>query len=250
MRLKIDLHVHTTGSPDAFTEQDQLPSILKERGLDGVAITNHDALTQVTCSGAIIVPGIEVSTRQGHIIGLGVSGPIMKGRTADETITMIHRAGGLVVVPHPFDPISPCVNPLKLKSKPDAVEVINSDALFFNLNNVAAKRMAMQLDLPMVAGSDSHIPETVGDAYTLIDSDSESVDDVLNAIRIGSVQPAGGPTPLSKKLLKMSRTLGHLRGHSSWSRSNSRLIGPSSSPSDSISSMSSGNLLYPPGMYG
>ncbi len=210
MRLKIDLHVHTTDSPDAFIEQKQLPSILKEKGLDGVAITNHDVFSEITCSGGIVVPGIEVSTRQGHIIGLGTSGLITKGRTADETITMIQRAGGVAIVPHPFDPLSPCVNPLKLASRPEAVEAINSDALFFSLNTNAAKRMAKRLNLPMVAGSDSHIPETVGDAYTLIDSDSRSLEDILNAIRTGSVQPAGGPTPLSKKLLKVARTLTRL----------------------------------------
>lgn len=207
MRLKIDLHVHTTGSSDAFIDPEQLPTIVKERGLDGVAITNHDAYTEVTSSEAIILPGIEVSTRQGHIIGLGVPSTIEKGKTADETISTIQHVGGVAVVPHPFDPISPCVNPIKLKSKPEAIEVINADALFFGLNTRYARRVATQLGLPMVAGSDSHIPETVGDAYTLIETDSKNVSDILAAIRAGSVQPVGGPTTLGKKLLKVSRTL-------------------------------------------
>lgn len=207
MRLKIDLHVHTTGSSDAFIDPEQLPTIVKERGLDGVAITNHDAYTEVTSSETIILLGIEVSTRQGHIIGLGVPSTIEKGKTADETISTIQHVGGVAVVPHPFDPISPCVNPIKLKSKPEAIEVINADALFFGLNTRYARRVATQLGLPMVAGSDSHIPETVGDAYTLIETDSKNVSDILAAIRAGSVQPVGGPTTLGKKLLKVSRTL-------------------------------------------
>ena len=207
MRLKIDLHVHTTGSRDAFTEPEQLPTIVKQRSLDGVAVTNHDAFTRVTSSEAIILPGIEVSARQGHIIGIGISGPIERARTADETISAIQHVGGVAIVPHPFDPISPCVNPIKLRSRPDAIEVINADALFFGLNTKYARRMANRLGLPMVAGSDSHIPETVGDAYTLIDTDSKNVGDILNAIRAGSVQPVGGPTRLGKKLLKVSRTL-------------------------------------------
>jgi predicted metal-dependent phosphoesterase TrpH len=207
MRLKIDLHVHTTGSNDGFIEPEQLPFIVKERGLDGVAITNHDVFTEVAASGVIVIPGIEVSTREGHIIGLGVSGPIATGKPADETISMIHRAGGVVIIPHPFDLVSPCVNLSKLRSKPEAIEVINSDALFFHLSTKLAKRAAERLRLPMVAGSDSHIPETVGDAYTLIDSESEKVEDILKAIRMGSVQPVGGPTSLSKKLLKLARPL-------------------------------------------
>jgi predicted metal-dependent phosphoesterase TrpH len=207
LKLKIDLHVHTTDSKDAFTEPEQLPIILKQRGLDGVAITNHDTFTTVSIPGIIILPGIEVSTRQGHIIGLGVSGPVPKGRSADETISMIHRDGGIAVVPHPFDPVSPCVNPYKLKSRPEAIEVINSDALLFSLSSAIARRVARRLKLPMVAGSDSHIPETVGDAYTLIDSDSIEVEDILDAIRRGSVQPVGGPTPIARKFLELARTL-------------------------------------------
>jgi predicted metal-dependent phosphoesterase TrpH len=210
MRLKIDLHVHTTGSRDAFIEPEQLPTIVKERGLDGVAVTDHDTFTRVTSSEAIILPGIEVSTQQGHIIGLGISGPIERGRTADETISTIQDVGGVAIVPHPFDPVSPCVNPLKLRSRPEAIEVINADALFFGLNMKYARQMANRLGLPMVAGSDSHIPETVGDAYTLIEANSKNLGDILNAIRAGSVQPVGGSTHLSKKLLKMSRTLRRL----------------------------------------
>ena len=211
MRLKIDLHVHTTGSSDSFLEPEQLPLIIREKGLDGVAITNHDTLSEVTSLETIIIlPGIEVSTQQGHIIGLGISNPIAKGKTADETIALIQSVGGVAVVPHPFDPISPCVNPLRLRRMPEAIETINSDALFFRLNTLLARRTANRMGLPMVAGSDSHIPETVGDAYTLIDSRSKSIGDILDAIRSGSVQPVGGPTPLSKKLLKAGRKLRRL----------------------------------------
>jgi len=210
MKLGIDLHVHTTGSTDAFVEPEQLPLILKKKGLDGAAITNHDDFTEITISGPIIIPGIEVSTLQGHIIGLGVSGPIERGRSADETISAIHRAGGVAIVPHPFDPVSPCVNPSRLRTRPDAIEVINSDALFFRLNTALAKRAAERLRLPMVAGSDSHIPETVGDAYTIVDSDSSDIGDILKAIRSGSVQAVGGPTSAGKKMLKLARTLRNL----------------------------------------
>jgi len=214
MKLKIDLHVHTNCSRDAFIDPKQLSTIVREKGIDGVAVTNHDTFTSVTASEAIVLPGIELSTVQGHIIGLGISGPIDKGRTADETISTIQDEGGIAIVPHPFDPVSPCVNPIKLRSRPDAIEVINADALFFGLNMKFAREMADRLGLPMVAGSDSHIPETVGDAYTLIDADSKNLGDILNAIRAGSVEPVGGPTRLSKKLLKMSRTLGRLAGRS------------------------------------
>lgn len=207
MKLRIDLHVHTTRSRDAFVPEEELPFIMKQRGLDGVAITNHDVFTEPGRSEMIVIPGIEVSTIQGHIIGLGISGLIAKGRPVDETISMIQGSGGVAVIPHPFDPVSPCVRPSKLRVRPDAIEVINSDALFFRLNTVFARRAAERLKLPMVAGSDSHIPQTVGDAYTLIESDSKDVEDILSAIRAGKVEPVGGATPFGKKLLKVWRTL-------------------------------------------
>jgi predicted metal-dependent phosphoesterase TrpH len=59
----------------------------------------------------------------------------------------------------------------------------------------------------MVAGSDSHIPETVGDAYTLVDSDSRDVCGVLQAIRAGNVEPIGNATRVRKRLLKVARSL-------------------------------------------
>jgi len=212
MKLKIDLHVHTAGSIDAFIQQEELPIILKERGLDGAAITNHDALPGVEApsSEAVIIPGIEVSALEGHVIALGVSGSIARGRSADETIFLIHKAGGVAVIPHPFDPVSPCIRLSKLRSRPDAIEVMNADALFFRLNTILATRAAKRLKLPMVAGSDSHIPETIGDAYTLIDSNSTRVEDILNAIRVGRVEPIGGPTSPTNKLLKLARTLRRL----------------------------------------
>jgi len=210
MKLRIDLHVHTTGSKDAFIEAGQLPFIVRQGGLDGVAVTNHDANADAGSSEVIIIPGIEVSTRDGHVIGLGVAGPVARGRPADETIDTIHSAGGVAIIPHPFDPVSPCVDPSKLRSRPDAIEVINSDALFFYLSTRFAKRAAERLKLPMVAGSDSHIPETVGDAYTMIHSDSRDIEDILNAIRAGAVEPLGGPTSLSKKFLKIARRLRRL----------------------------------------
>ncbi len=207
MKLKIDLHVHTTDSNDAFVLQEEIPAVLKERGLDGAAITNHDVFSGVAPSEAIILPGIEVSTRQGHITGIGVTGPIARGKSADDTISEIQRDGGVAIVVHPYDLASPCVRPFQLESRPDALEVINADALFFRLNTSLARRAAERLGLPMVGGSDSHIPETIGDAYTAVESRSTTMEDILSAIRAGQVEPVGGPTALAKKLLKLGRTL-------------------------------------------
>src|SRR5437879_8934023 len=70
LKLKLDFHVHTTASSDAHTRPDELVPRCKERGLDGLAITDHNVLAIDVPSELLIIPGIEVSSRDGHIIGL------------------------------------------------------------------------------------------------------------------------------------------------------------------------------------
>ncbi|MGA2460929.1 MAG: PHP-associated domain-containing protein [Candidatus Bathyarchaeia archaeon] len=200
--LKIDMHVHTIRSKDAHTKIEDLPGIIRRKGLDGVAVTEHDNFDPPKVD-ALILPGIEVSTSDGHVIGLGVGEAVPPGLTADETITRIHELGGIAIVPHPYDPVCECVKLARLKVMPDAVETMNADALSFYLSNWFAERDARRLGLPQVGGSDSHIPQSIGDAYTVVDSTSRDVKDVLGAIRMGRVRPEGHATSAVNKLRKL-----------------------------------------------
>jgi len=200
--LKLDLHVHTTRSPDAHTKVEDLPSIIKAKGLDGIAITEHNNFNPPSFSDVIILPGIEVSSRHGHVLGLGTYEAIPQGLSADETIRRIHDQDGVAIIAHPHDPVSKCVRIRELKMRPDAVEVLNADALAFHLSGWLARRDAHKFKLPEVAGSDSHIPETIGDAYTIIQSPTRHVKDIVEAIRMGAVSPRGHATSLANKLRK------------------------------------------------
>jgi predicted metal-dependent phosphoesterase TrpH len=97
-----------------------------------------------------------------------------------------------------------CVKIARLKVRPDAVETVNADALSFYFSNWFARRDAVKHNLPQIGGSDSHIPETIGDAYTVIDAQSTSVEDILIAIRAGKVRPEGRATSVRNKLKKLS----------------------------------------------
>lgn len=204
MLLKMDLHVHTVGSPDAHTKIEDLAKIIRERGLDGVAITEHNNFNPPKLDGVLIIPGIEVSTRDGHVIGLGVREKIPPALAADETIQRIHDQAGIAIIPHPYDPVCECVRISELRTRPDAVETVNADALSFHISNWLAKRDARKFKLPEVGGSDSHIPQTIGDSYTVIDSASQDVGNILDAIRAGRVRPEGRPTSIRNKLRKLS----------------------------------------------
>jgi predicted metal-dependent phosphoesterase TrpH len=68
-----------------------------------------------------------------------------------------------------------------------------------------AKSFAEKRKLPQTAGSDSHIPETIGKAYTVVDVESIHVASVLDAIRNGQVAPEGRPYHFSDRIRKIIR---------------------------------------------
>ena len=194
MWLKIDIHIHTTMSLDSTVRVEELPSIIRQRGLDGVAITDHDKFSDEHVEGVIIIPGIEVSTREGHLLGLGYVGEISPGLSVDETVRTIHNRGGLAILAHPYDVIRGGIRPAQVTERLDGIESINSKAQPYRLSKYLAEKASKRLGIPTFGGSDSHIPETIGDAYTLIESRSKSIEDILNALREGRVKPRGGPS--------------------------------------------------------
>ena len=195
--------MHTVGSSDAHTQLDELVPNIRRNGLDGLAITDHNVLAQEIPPGAIMIPGIEISSRDGHIIGLGLSKPISRNLPADETIRLIKDQGGVSIVPHPYDLFRSAVTPESLTEMPDAIEVVNSASIFRSITWKRAKAFAIKKHLPQTGGSDSHIPQTVGKAFTIIESESETVASILNAIREGFTSPEGRPYRLSDRLRKL-----------------------------------------------
>ncbi|MBS7622290.1 PHP domain-containing protein [Candidatus Bathyarchaeota archaeon] len=208
MILKIDIHIHTTASPDGSIPPQEIPRILKLKQLDGVAVTDHDRFFDKEVRGGIVVPGIEVSTREGHLLGLGDVEEITPGLSVDETIRIIHERGGVAILAHPYDLIRGGIRPAHVTEPLDGIETINSRAHPFRLSKYLAERTARRLGIPTLGGSDSHTPETVGDAYTLVDARSTSLKDILDAIRDGDVKAQGGPSGSMNDLRQVRRRIG------------------------------------------
>src|SRR6266849_4925734 len=203
LQLKLDLHVHTNRSSDAFTSPKQLANICRDRGLDGLAITDHNVLSVDSSNEVVFLPGIEISTRDGHVIGLGLSQTVPRGLSADETLRRIKALHGVSIIPHPYDLLRSSVRPHNLTIRPNAIEVINSSSFLHSVTWKRARKFSERQNYPMIAGSDSHIPETIGRAYTEVESPSKDTASVLAALRSGLVRPVGGPIRVSDRVRKM-----------------------------------------------
>jgi predicted metal-dependent phosphoesterase TrpH len=199
--LRCDLHIHTNHSRDGESSVKEVLARAEEIGLDAIAITDHDTVdgaleamayqTQV-----LVIPGIEVSTKQGHLIVLGLTEPISPDRDILETIRYARSQGGVLILPHPYHKWRHGVA-LKVKAAIDAVDAIES----FNsryITGSANRRAAREARLsgkPCVGGSDAHNARYLGFGMTLIDADP-SVDAILQAIRGGRTIVRGRMTPL------------------------------------------------------
>lgn len=185
--MRFDLHVHSSYSDG----HDDVKSILEAalmKGLGGISITDHDTLKGSLVARRLIreykmdivlIPGVEVTTSEGHLIILGAEELPPKGRSPEETIDQAHDLGAVAVVPHPYHPFR---HALWRIPRCDAVEVYNSKHLF-GIANARARLGASRQHLPMVAGSDSHFAATVGLGVTGIEA--EDTEGAISAIREG-----------------------------------------------------------------
>lgn len=192
--FKIDIHIHTDHS-DATATFREVVLRAKERGLDGIAITDHmtiDAFKDAPqiVEGVLVVPGVEVETKDGHLIVLGVKAVPPRRLSFAEVVGWAHQCGCLVIVAHPrVMGFSVSVKAME-KTKPDAIETLNAKVPF-KRNNLRSVELAEQRGLPQTGGSDSHSADTVGDAYTVVYTEELSVEGVLRAIKEGRVAPEG-----------------------------------------------------------
>lgn len=167
-----DFHIHTRFSRDSILSEDKFIRLAIERGLTHVAVTNHnnvegaiavrDRVAELGLSDQLhVILGEEVSTADGEVVGLFLARTIPRGLSADETADAIHEQGGLVSIPHPFDPFrgshikAEPLERLAEAGKIDMVEVFNSRVTFQRHNQEAAE-FAARHGIAGIACSDSH----------------------------------------------------------------------------------------------
>jgi predicted metal-dependent phosphoesterase TrpH len=223
--LKIDLHVHTWYS-DARSSVVDVLNMAKRKGLDGIAITDHHTMQGVWDAKAqvddfIIIPGIEITTRDGHLLGIGLRDDTFASQetrnlSAVYVSQIIRERGGLVVIPHPCTPFFSMRRSVIEQLLPDAIEVYNAHSPCFARDAWKSRELARHLSIPMVAGSDSHTWQTVGDAYTLIDATAD-IEAILYAIRLGHTAIVGKASPWKYRLPILTWRIG-LKSHETIQR--------------------------------
>ena len=185
MTFKADLHTHTVSSLDGRQTLEQLISAAKAKGLDAIAITDHNFFQALpTDRGMLLIPGCEFSTDAGHITGLFLEkSPTVKPlQTAEEAISEIHRCGGIAVLAHPYQKAAERTVPEGI----DAVETANARAPYKNKGaNILAYALAEEKKLPAIGGSDAHSAREVGNAYTEINAEEKTLTALKQAILRG-----------------------------------------------------------------
>lgn len=193
--MRFDLHIHSSYSRDATPNPREILSAARRVGLDGVAITDHNAFkgsleahALAKESGIILIRGVEVSAKEGHVLAYGVSDIVTKDLPVAETIERIRDAGGIAVAAHPKRFPSGMGLELARSGRFDAIEILNGGSS--SRSNRLARRVAEELHSSVSAGSDAHELDQVGKSFTIIESASNE-DDVIACISKGKAQVGG-----------------------------------------------------------
>ena len=190
--IRIDLHVHTLYSGDSNISPKMLIEQLNiNPTVKAVAITDHDTIEGYrhvkklaeAYEGLLVIPGVEVSTFEGHINVLGVEEMPKYPLSAEELIDFARERQAVVVIPHPYRVCGLGDNAKKLDA--DAIETLNYRAS--KAENKLAEKLAKELNLPGVAGTDAHRPNQLFKVYTEVDADPD-INSILKAIRNGAVR--------------------------------------------------------------
>jgi len=204
---RADVHIHTRYSDG----QPSVPEVLEHVAsiaLDVIAITDHDTIEGALEAhdlasryGLEVIVGEEISSRQGHILGLFLKEAVPPGLSAAETVAAVHAQGGLAVAAHPF--MRGTTHLKGIGSVPmgigygishvllDGVEVGHSFPTMAWANYRASRFNRRHLHLPELGNSDAHIKEVIGKSVTLFPG--RTAQDFAHALRAGQTSVASSP---------------------------------------------------------
>jgi predicted metal-dependent phosphoesterase TrpH len=218
--VRIDLHVHSTFSPDSRQRIDQIVDRLGVAGLQGFALTDHNTIAGHSSLAEFarrfprlrIVPGVEVSTVEGHLLVYGVSELPPIRRPIAETLDWVHSRGAVAVLPHPFRWAHGVGRRICEEARVHGVEALNGHN--GAVANARAELVGARRGLALTGGSDAHDLRGLGRTYTTVPDEAASVEEILQAIRSGHTGAGGTSLRFGERVRLLVRTaaLRALRG--------------------------------------
>lgn len=206
--MRMDLHTHTLAS-DGVDDVASMILAAVERGLDAVAITDHERMDAATAGKAMaehhgwpieVIVGEEISTLNGHLLGLFLTERIRPWHSMKTSIALIHEQGGLAVIAHPLPPYPLCASERRVRKlmdeedpiyHPDALEGFNPTTARLPWSH-KAPALAEELGIAAVGGSDAHKAANVGTTATIIKGTSVERD-LRAALRARDTAWQGAP---------------------------------------------------------
>lgn len=170
--MLFEIHCHSSFSDGSSSPQAIIA--YAKTFLDGIAITDHDEIEgsleamENATNDFTVIPGMEVSSSDGHILALYVTEKVRRDLSAKDTVDAIHTLGGIAIAAHPFDKVRNGVGDLVLDVDFDAIEVVNGHTF---KNTKDPMRVCMEHGLSMVGGSDAHLLREVGSVKVEFTSD-------------------------------------------------------------------------------
>ncbi len=195
--MRLDLHVHSRRSPDSSLELTDILQAALAGGLQGFALTDHNTIDGLPALRELaaryprhlFLPGVEVSTVEGHLLVYGVDELPPIRRPLAETLDWARARGLTTVLAHPFRRTHGVGDSLARTATVNGLETLNGHNRA--VANARAAAVAAERRLGETGGSDGHrIPE-VGRAYTEIEGDGLDAATVLDEIARGRGRPDG-----------------------------------------------------------
>ena len=177
---KADLHIHSDHSDGTATIPQIMEWVQHRTDLDVIAITDHNTIEGALFAKSLaefydfeVIVGEEVSSSDGHIIGLFLTEHVPAGMTPVDTIAAIEAQGGIAIVAHPFSNqgvFGPFGRSMFANAANQwafhALEIYNSLPFLSWANSVAAKMLTRGHGIAATGGSDAHFIEAIGKGFT------------------------------------------------------------------------------------
>ncbi|MDR1404398.1 MAG: CehA/McbA family metallohydrolase [Candidatus Methanoplasma sp.] len=190
--MRADLHIHSDFSNDGKSTVEEIIEAAAAKGLGCISITDHNSFGAYRLAKengkVIVIPGIEVSSKEGHILAYGIDREIPRDMSIKETISAIHEAGGVAFAAHPYRWWSGIGEKNTLDNDFDGTEARNARSTVSG--NRKSESLAMRIGKPVSAGSDAHTCQYIGDGTVELPDDIVTWQDALSAVMRGNAKPS------------------------------------------------------------